>query len=451
VKHLTSAPKDPRELNPAIPESLSRVVLKCLEKDPRKRYQNAGEVFSDLGLLEKDIQTGEISHAGIRSTWRGISKRVRARPIPQAALFLAAVIFLGYFIYHQFLATSEAGGKRSIAVLPVEDESPQKNQTSLCGGLQDDIITKLSSIPELRVVPPLSVSQYDFSGKDIRAISKDLGADYLLKLALQEEGKRLRVTISIIDAMGNELIQPYTYENDLDRYFEIQDEIPRYTARALKANLVELRLRIIKMREPGNLAAYYNYLEGMRLVEEVYFKTYQPEDFAEAVRRYEKTIELDPNYALAYWRLGNAYEARYNSKAKDKDPEDLEKMKSNYIEAHERNPDLAETNLGLDWMYYHITDNVRAFHHFKRALELDPRNFIVNLDVGAFLRSVGLYEKALKYFQRALKIDPFSGPTRLLISTCRMRLGEFEKAAREVEIVIGREPRNFEARSVLSS
>jgi TolB-like protein/Tfp pilus assembly protein PilF len=446
VKHVTSVPKDPREINAAIPESLSRVVLKCLEKDPKKRYQSAEEVFSDLGLLEKDLQTGEISRSGIKPTWRGIAKRVRASRLPQAAVLLAALIVLGYFIYHQFLTPPEAAWKSSIAVLPVEDQSPQKAQEALCRGLQEDIIAKLSSIPELRIVPLLSVSQYDYSGKEIREIGKDLGADYLLKLVLQEEGKRLRVTLDIIDARGNELMQPYTYVKDLYNYFEIQDEISRYIARALEANLVESRLRTIKMREPGNLVAYYDYLEAMRLIEDVYHKFHRPDDFAEAVRRYEKAIELDPNYALAYWGLGNAYEARYNSTTTDKDPGDLEKMRSYYMEAHERNPDLAETNLGLGWMYFNFDNNVSASKHFKRALELDPQNFIVNLDVGAFLRSVGLYEKALKYFQRALQVDPLSGSTRILISTCRMGLGEFEEAAREVEMVIEKEPRNFEAR-----
>jgi serine/threonine protein kinase/Tfp pilus assembly protein PilF len=446
LQHIVAALPDPRGVNPEIPESLSRVIMKCLEKDRKRRYQNAEELISDLDALEKDFSTGVISgpKPALR---RGLAwKWILSGRIPLIFFLIVALGVGGYFVYKKLMKPPERPSKISIAVLPVEDQSLQKDRERLCSGLQEDIILKLSSIPELRVIPRLSVSNYDGSGKDSRQIGKEIGADYLLKATLQTEGKRLRVRVEMSAAKSNSVVQQYTYERDLEDFFTVQDEISRYIARALKVNVVEERLRTIKRREPKDLEAYYHYLEGMRLIEEVYHNTAQPEDFAQAVEMYQKAIDIDPNYALAYWGLGNAYEARYNSSSQAGDPKDLEMMKNYYLEAHKIEPNFAETNLGLGWMYFNLENNVSASQHFKRAVELDPNNFIVNLDVGAFLRSVGLYDKAVKYFSRALEIDPYSVPTRILKSTCLMFLGEFDKAVLEIGKAIEQDPDNVEAR-----
>ncbi len=446
LKHVISVPPDPRGINPEIPESLSRIIMKCLEKDREQRYQNAEELISDLESQEKDFSTGVVP--GLKPGLRGRRawKWILSARIPVVLFLIVALGVGGYFIYKKILKPPEMPWRISIAVLPVEDLSPQQDQNILWYGLQWDISAKLKSIPDLRVIPMPSVSEHDYSGKDYRQIGRELGADYLLKLILQTEEKRLRVRVELIEAKSSSVIQPYAYETDLESIYSVQDEISRYIAKALQVNLVEERLRTIKKREPRNLEAYNYYLEAMQLIEEVYHSTHEPKDFAQAVGLYKKAISIDPKYALAFWGLGNAYEARYNSPAEDKDPEDLRMMQEYYLEAHRIEPDFAETNLGLGWMYFNLAENARASQHFKRAFELDPNDFIVNLDVGAFLRSVGLYDKALKYFSRAIELDPYSIPTRILLSSSLMCLGEFEKATVEVGRAIEQDPDNLNAR-----
>lgn len=446
LKHVFSMPRDPRAINVEIPESLSRIVLKCLEKDSTKRYQRAEDLVSDLDAVEQDFTSGEIAGMEKRPA---PGERWPVFPSRHLPLILAIVVGLvvgGYFL---FQALGKGGGfleKNAIAVLPVEDRSPLKDQERLCYGLQRDIIDKLFSIPELRVLPTLSVAEYEYAGKNARQIGRELGVDYLLQLTLQVEGEQLRMTADLIDARRDVVIRPYRFERKLENIFAIQDEISRYISRALKFHLVEDRLRMVKSREPKNLEAYNYYLDGMWLVENVYHVYYRDEDFKKAIELYERAIEIDPDYALAYWGIGNAYEARFNLGPGRGDPGDLEKMLENYLRAYDLNPDFAETNLGLGWTYFYLGDNDKAIQFFKRAVELDSNNAIVNLDAGAFLRSIGLYRQAIKYFQRAVKLNPPAVFPRILMASCRLHLGEPEKAAREMEKAIEKEPGNLSAR-----
>jgi len=440
LQRLTKAPPDPRSLQPDIPEALVHIIMKCLERERERRYQNAEELILDIDAWVKEPSTWkfpgpEPAPIGIRVwTW------IKAKRIPLAFL---AVVILSIAIY-LIISPPSRTWKTSIAVLPVQDLSPPEGKENLWYGLQSEISAKLRSSPKLRVIPMYSLSEYDFSNKSFKEIGKELGAEYLMQLTIQTEGKRLQVRVDLIEAGTNSVVKPYKYHKELEDILTVQDEIVKLTANALKVDFVEERLSAIKKREPTNLEAYNYYLEGMRLIEKEYHIGYKPEVFAQAVGMYARAIAIDPNYALAYWGLGNAYEARYYNASKN--PEDLEIMKNYYLQAHETGPDFAETNLGLGWMYFNMKENASASRQFKRALELDPNGYIVNQDVGAFLRSVGFYDKAVKYFSRAARIDPNSVSTRLLISSCLMNLGESEKAIQEVNEVIDQDPKRFEAR-----
>jgi adenylate cyclase len=141
-------------------------------------------------------------------------------------------------------------------VLPVEDLSPQKDQEPLCLGMLDDIITKLSSIEGLRVTPKLSVLKYKNTDKDIKEIGKELKVENILMPTLQRENDKIRVNIRLINAKEGFLIKPYSYERNIEGYFQVQDEISNDIAKALKVRLVEKRFKAIKKREPTDIEAY---------------------------------------------------------------------------------------------------------------------------------------------------------------------------------------------------
>ncbi|MDH7511529.1 MAG: protein kinase [Clostridiales bacterium] len=447
LKHVIETPKDPREINADIPEALSRIILKCLEKNKEIRYQSAEELIADLDQVENELKTREILRPMKKLGWKKARQWAKGLRLAQAFIIVAILIIAGTFISRQISKSGRLPWKRTIAVLPVEDRSPLKDQGNLCIGLQDNIITKLASIPGLRPLPMLSVASYNYDRKDAQRIGQELGADYLLRLTLQADEEKIRLKAELIDAKQNFVFQSYQVDRDKASFFALEDEIPRYISRALKKQLDEKKLDTSKLMEPIDVEAFFYYLEGMRLLEEVYPSSRREEDFNEGIRMYEKAIEIDPNYTLAYWGLGNAYEGLYHGTRKPEERERaLEKMFRNYNEAHRLNPESAETNLGLGWAYFNKAENDRAFQCFKKALELDPDNPVVNVDAGAFLRSMGLYQKAAKFLSRAAKLDPLYVSPLIQNAYCQLCLGEFDKAISLIETAIEKDPENFSAR-----
>jgi len=187
----------------------------------------------------------------------------------------------------------------------------------------------------------------------------------------------------------------------------------------------------------------------MAAMEEVYLPARDETVFAAAVGKYEKALALDPDYALALWALGNAYESRYNNTPRtERDPGDLDRLYDYYLRAFAKNPDSAETNVGLGWAHFNKGEFPRAYEFFKNALRLEPRSAIVNLDAGAFLRSIGLYAPAMRYLARAAALAPHDPDPPLLRSQCLMSLGRFDEAAEASGRIVGKAPANIGFRHI---
>lgn len=421
MKHLTELPRNPRETNSDVPIGLGRVIMKCLEKSPEKRYQSAEQVLTDLGRVEDELSTGKITVPP-----GGPTEVIDFPPRPwmrfmRAAAGLVAIGAIGFGVY-SIIINPPASLKPSIAVLLDRSSEADEALTGLSRGLQQNTIQKLSSIPRLRAVPWETVSGYGDVGQSDKKTGADLGAKYLLRLNLRAVDGVLRLTANLVEAARGDIIQPYIVDRPMEDYFLLEDDLPRLIARALKVHLVEERLRTIKRREPKNLEAYNHFLDGQAIL---------TDDFDAAVGHFETAIEIDPRYALAYWGLGNAYEGRYNSRTEGGRSEDLERMFRAYRLAFDYDPNSPETNLGLGWAHFYEQDNAKAFEHFRRALKLDPGSVTVNLDAGAFLRSLGLYDRAVKYLSRAARLNPINPEPVIQIAQCRAYMGRY-KSAREL-------------------
>jgi TolB-like protein/predicted Ser/Thr protein kinase len=312
-KHLTQSPRNPRDVNPDIPSELARIIMKCLKKQPEKRYQNAAEMLVDLDRLEKAVSTGHIpvlsddpphEKKTAMSSYRALIIRLAAG--------IAGLTAIAFLAVHNITLKP---APHKIAVLLDLRRDVDQADASHFRGLQENIINKLiAGIPRLDFVPWKTMSDYGNPRHSDKKIGEDLSAKYILRLYPSAGETDYRLTANLIDASKSEIVQSFNYVKD--DYFELEDHLPAQLARALKVNLVEERLRNIKLdREPKNLEAYNHYLDGMEIF---------PDD--EAVRHFEKAIEIDPRYALAYWALGNVYEARYNRPGRNRNKEDLNSM-----------------------------------------------------------------------------------------------------------------------------
>jgi serine/threonine protein kinase len=423
LKHKTDIPPNPRKFNAQLPEKFSQMILRCLEKDKEKRYQTAEELLSELSRIEKEVPAKPGVLIERKPTTEVLKKRFQSILLP--AILLAALAAVGYIFIRRPLQTGEMRWKNSIAVLPFQDFSLQKDQEHLCSGMAEAVVARLSQIKELKVVhSPEMIGGKDLM-KDPKKIGRDLKVKNILEGRILKEGNRIRISVELRDVETNAILWESPYDKDLQNIFEIQDEISLDIAKKLKIELLPADLDIMKPGEPKNIEAYEYYEWGRYYIEKKYFNSKNKEDFNAGLKMYEKALELEPNYALAYWGLGNAYECRYNV---EKDIKDLDEMLKNYKKAYGINPNSAQANLGLGWYYFYLTDNDKAFQFFKKAFELDSKNVSINYDIGSFLRSIGLYSQATKFYSRAIVFDPLNIEAHRLLAICYMHSGEFERA-----------------------
>lgn len=441
LKHKTEAPQEPRRLNSQIPEGLSRTILKCLEKDKDSRYQSAEEVLSELIKIEEKIPTADRIIPEKKLRKEAAKWRFQALRVLGILLIITVLFFAGYFFMDRILH-KEAAWKNSIAVLPFEDFSPQKDQEHLCVRMTEAIITKLTSIDELKVTPYHTVSRYKNTDKSLQRIGEEMGVDTVLVPNLRREENKIRVSAQLNNVKENFVIESFTYEEDLRSVFEVEDSISKSIAKALKVQLIEEKFELAKRREPANSKAYEFYAKG-DYFEKKYRNFNKQEDLMNTVENYKNAIAIDPNYALAYWGLGNVYEAIFANEGKR---EDLDLMLSYFRRAYEIDPNLAEANVGLGWAYFYKEEWDKAYQFCKRALQIDSNNIEINSNVASILRSIGLYRKATEYYSRAIELDPLSTDIRSLCASSYMFIGEYEEAIRLLMEGLELEPENVELR-----
>ena len=418
MKHLTELPRNPRETNPDVPAALSRVIMKCLEKRPERRYQSAEQVLTDLGRVEQELSTGSIPVTPTDVPEEPVDPAPTRKRILRLAIGFVALAAI-YGVYRFLIPPGPFNP--SIAVLLDREEEAPPELGNLPRGLQKNIIEKLSSIPRLRVIPWEAVAGYDPQGLSDKKIGADLGARHLLRLNFRQVDHDLRLTAKLIDARLGKTIQPFLLDKPMEDYLLLEDQLTEDIAKALRVRLVEERLNKIKEGKPKNLEAYIHFLDGTKLLE-------GRKDTAQAITHFERAIEIDPRYALAYWGLGNGFEQRFNSPDEGGRSEDRERMFRAYRLAHDYDPNAPETNLGLGWAYFNERDNTAAFNHFRKAVKLDPGNYTVNLDAGAFLRSLGLYDAAHKHLARAARLNPLDPEPLIQMAQGRAYMGRHDKA-----------------------
>ncbi|MDH4258388.1 MAG: protein kinase, partial [Candidatus Aminicenantes bacterium] len=226
IKHKTEIPEDPNTYDARIPDDLSRLILKCLEKDKDKRYQNAEELRSALDHIEKGIPT-PIERKAERTplTSKEITVTFSLKKLLVPALAIAASIAIAIIVW-QFLPKKEALSPESVqpsmAVLPFEDLSPNKDQAFLCDGFSESLINALTKIRDLRV--PARTSSFSFKGKDqsLQEIGEKLNVKAVLEGSVQRAGDALRITVKLVNVTDESVQWSEQYNRKLDDVFTIQ-------------------------------------------------------------------------------------------------------------------------------------------------------------------------------------------------------------------------------------
>jgi serine/threonine protein kinase/tetratricopeptide (TPR) repeat protein len=449
VKHKTEAPKDPKELNSQIPEDLSNVILRCMEKDKEKRYQSSGEVRSVLANIEKGIPTTEkIIPKRKPTTSKEINvifslKKLLIPGLIVAVLVIGAVIIIWRVIPQKEAAPAKSG-KYSIAVLPFEDLSPTKDHEYLCDGIAETLINSLINIKDLWV--PARASSFSFKGKDlgIREIGQQLSVDNLLEASVQVIGNRLRIIPKIINVTDGSQVWSEQYDRQMEDVFAIQDEIAREIVNALKIKLLgEKEAYIVKSYTEDN-EAYQLYLKGL-----YFWNKRTAEDVRKAIDYFEKAIKLDSNYALAYARLADSYGILpfYTSTLPK---EAFSKANVAVMKALDIDETLAEAHsaLGFIKMYYDW-DWEGAETELKRAIQIKPSYVTAHHWYAEYLSAMDRHEEAIAEIRRAHELDPLSLIINCMKAWVFLFARQYERAIEQCQKTLELDPNFALAHSLL--
>jgi len=466
MKHKGEIPKNPKQFNPNVPDDLSGVILKCIEKNRAKRYQTAAEVRSELDKIEKGIPTADVvvpkpkSITSKEITVKFSLKKLLIPGLAVAALIITALIVI-WRVIPQKAAPPAKSAKHSIAVLPFEDLSPTKDHEYLCDGIAETLINSLNNIKDLWV--PARSSSFSFKGKNLssRQIGQELGVDNLLEASVQIIGNRLRITPKIINVDDGSQVWSDLYDRQMEDVFSIQDEIAREIVKALKIRLLDEKTVPLVKSYTGNLQAYNLYMEGR-----YFWNKRTAKDIKKAMDYFKQAVALDPKYVFAYVGLADCYLLlpQYGS-SPTRDV--LPKARTAVLKALEIDESLADAHASLAMIMYRDWDwenaekefkraielnpNYPTAHHWynvlledmgrldegmaqiKQALELDPLSLVINANLGNLLYLSREYDKAIQQFLKTLELDQNFAAGRFRLGECYRQKGMLEEAIAEFQ------------------
>ena len=441
-KHKHETPQDPKKLNAQIPNELSQLILTCLEKNREKRYQSAEEALSELKKIEKGIPITEreipkkkpIMSKEITLTF-GL-KKLLIPALVVIAIAISAVII--WQVLRQKQPVTLQPRKLSVAVLPFEDLSPNKDQEYFCDGLADELINRLTNIESLRV--PARTSAFSFKGKglDIREIGEKLEVENVLEGSVRKEEKKLRITVQLVNVKDGSPLWSEKYERDEVGIFALQDEISLAVVDKLKLKLLGGEREKLMKRHTENLEAYNLYLKGR------YFSNRRTEeDVVKGIEYFRQAIENDPTYALAYAGLADAFTI-LGAFGLRRPKEVFPKAKAEAKKALEIDDMLAEAHASLGFIIKSYDwDWLAAEREFKRALELNPNSTTTHHSYGIYLSHImGRFDEAITEFKRAQELDPLSFIINATIGTTLTRARRYDEAIEQLRKTIEMDP-NF--------
>ena len=316
--------------------------------------------------------------------------------------------------------------EKSIAVLPFENLSEEKQNEYFTDGVQDEILTDLARIAELKVISRTSVMQYKSGlARNLRKIGEELGVAHLLEGSVQRAANKVRVNAQLIDARNDAHLWAQTYDRDLADVFAIQSEIAKAIADQLQAKLSPNEKKAIEQSPTTDLAAFDLYSRAKSLLLTTGFSASRDPDLRKAIELLDEAVKRDPSFFDAYCQLAYAHEDLYTERG-DHTPVRLALAEAAVQAATRLRPDAAETHLARSqYLYYGLRDYAGALAQLeiaRRGLPNDPRLFEVT---GYILRRRGQHEEGLQNLQRAVELDPRNFFTLQQIALSYQFLGRY--------------------------
>jgi len=331
------------------------------------------------------------------------------------ALASTAIVILGVSAIFIFLSLRTQNSvsnpeisEKSLAVLPFENWSEDKANAYFADGIQDEILTRLSKIADLKVISRTSTQHYKSAPENLREIAKQLGAANILEGSVQKLADQVRVNVQLINAQTDSHLWADSYDRKLTDILGVESEIAKRIAESLQAKLTGREEQALALKPTNNPEAYDAYLRGLAFEARNYSSSFRPDLLAKAADFYEQAVQLDPNFAIAWARLSRADAHRYFGSSLDINSAARSDAAKRAVEhAQKLEPDSSETLLALGYyQYWVLRDYGAAKTTFERVSKMLPNSSEVPMALGRVSRREGHWDESIGYFEQALTLDP---------------------------------------------
>jgi TolB-like protein/Tfp pilus assembly protein PilF len=419
------------DIEPAsVPQIWEKAVAACLAKDPTRRPQSATDVAERLQLAPAKTRT---------TATRGKTSNRKALLIGSiAALFilaLAAVYFRPSHPQTKPLAHASASiPEKSIAVLPFENRSEEKANAYFAEGIQDEILTRLSKIADLKVISRTSTQHYKNAPENVAEIARQLGVAHILEGSVQKTGDAVRVNVQLIKAANDSHLWADTFDRKLTDIFSVESDIAKAIADQLQAKLTGREEEVIAAKPTDNPEAYDAYLRGLTYT----LKTVDTPTDALAAQKYlREAVRLDPKFALG-WALLSYVESRaYRTQSLQPTAALREEARQAAETALALQPNLGEAVLAKGAYYYYcLKDYDTAVRYFDQARQLLPNSGRIPELLAYLERRRGQWDRSEAYFNEAEKLDPRNVYVLTQYATTYISRRRFPEALQKLEQVL---------------
>jgi TolB-like protein/Flp pilus assembly protein TadD len=346
------------------------------------------------------VRTEDLDPVRARSAQR-VTGRVLDFIIIGVLLLVIAMLIVGRRPFYK--QTGESISQKSVAVLPFENLSEDKANAYFAEGIQEEILTRLAKIADLKVISRTSTQRYQSKPGNLAEIAKQLGVANILEGSVQKAADRVRVNVQLVNAQTDSHLWAETYDRKLTDIFAVESEMAKGIAESLQAKLTGHEEQALAVKPTNNPEAYDAYLRG--LVFDARF-AYSSDAPKKAIDSYERAVQLDPNFALAWARLSAANAASYFER-EDATVARRDAAKTALENAQKLQPNSPETQFALGYyQYFVLRDYGLAKDTFKQVSKMLPSNSEIPEALGKISRREGNWDESIAYLQQGLALDP---------------------------------------------
>jgi serine/threonine protein kinase/Tfp pilus assembly protein PilF len=414
--------------NAHVPARVIALLQSMLAVDPAKRPQTARELLSAIHRCYAKFST------------EARSRRKRSTIVAAGAILVLSAIAIGTWLYQR--VQSSAAIERSIAVLPFENRSEDKANAYFAEGIQDEILTRLSKIADLKVISRTSTQHYKSAPKNLLEIGKELGVAHVLEGSVQRSGDGVRVNVQLIKVANDSHLWADTFDRKLTDIFSVESEVAKSIAEQLRAKLTGQEEQVIAAKPTDNPEAYDAYLRGLAYTLKA---GTTPANSLAAQKYLKEAVRLDPKFALAWSLLSYVDASGYNTQTLQRTVALREEARQAAETALSLQPNLGEAVMAKGQYYYAcLKDYDTAVRYFEQARQFLPNSSNIPKSLAYVERRRGQWDRSESYFNEAERLDPRNLTLLSAQATSYAFRRRFPEALRKADQILNVTPDDME-------